>query len=79
MQTAETPPIPATVSRNCKTLLRAAQYGNLALMSCLDAKTKEPAYVLCAVNQDGGEYVMVPFARMAGVDGSPFDEFIPPV
>ncbi len=45
--------IPDPVRTNFDTLLRAADDGNLALMECLDAATRETRYVLCAVGRDG--------------------------
>ena len=45
--------IPDPVRANFDTLLRAAADGALALMECLDAKTREPRYVVCAVGRAG--------------------------
>lgn len=41
--------IPKHIRANFDTLLRAADNGDLALLECQDAKTKEPRYVLCCV------------------------------
>jgi len=57
--------IPDPVRTNFDTLLRAADDGNLALMECLDAATRETRYVLCAVGRDGGDYVFTPFSQAA--------------
>ena len=68
--------IPDHARANFDTLLRAASDGNLALMECLDAATREPRYVLCAVGRNGGEYVFTPFGHLA--DGNPYDAYLPP-
>ena len=49
--------IPEGFVRNFRTLLRAAENGDLALMECADAQTGEPRFVLCAVGRDHGQYV----------------------
>jgi len=68
--------IPDPFRANFNTLLRAAGDGNLALMECLDAVTREPRYVLCAVGRDGGDVIMTPFGHLA--DGNPYDAYLPP-
>lgn len=68
--------IPDPVRANFDTLLRAAGDGNLALMECLDAGTREVRYVLCAVGRDGGDYVLTPFGHLA--DGNPYEAYLPP-
>ncbi|CAK7260931.1 MULTISPECIES: DUF6117 family protein [unclassified Shinella] len=68
--------IPEYVRVNFRTLLRAAQDGNLALMECLDARTDETRFVLCAVGRDDGDYVFTPFGHLAG--GNPYDAYLPP-
>ncbi|MBY5728312.1 DUF6117 family protein [Rhizobium leguminosarum] len=67
---------PDHASTNFDTLLRAAADGNLALMECLDAVTREPRYVLCAVGRTDGEYVFAPFGHLA--NGNPYDAYLPP-
>ena len=67
--------IPEHARTNFNTLLRAAGDGNLALMECLDAVTREPRYV-CAVGRDHGDYVMTPFGHLS--DGNPYDAYLPP-
>ncbi|MBB4402997.1 DUF6117 family protein [Agrobacterium radiobacter] len=57
--------IPTYAQTNFRTLLRAAADGNLALMECLDARTREPRYVLCAVGHDGTDRVFTPFGHLA--------------
>lgn len=70
--------IPDGVRANFDTLLRAAKAGRLALVECQDADTKEPRYVLCAVNHDGAdEYQMVPFGHLVS-DRDPYTAYIPP-
>lgn len=68
--------IPDHGRANFDTLLRAAADGNLALMECLDASTREPRYVLCAVGRSAGDYVFTPFGHLA--DGNPYDPYLPP-
>ncbi|MBY5637876.1 hypothetical protein HFO39_24460 [Rhizobium leguminosarum] len=67
---------PDHASTNFDTLLRAAADGNLALMECLDAVTREPRYVLCAIGRTDGEYVFAPFGHLA--NGNPYDAYLPP-
>lgn len=68
--------IPNHARANFHTLLRAAADGNLALMECLDSRTSEPRYVLCAVGHDGTDRVFTPFGHLA--DGDPYDAYLPP-
>lgn len=68
--------IPDHARINFDTLLRAACDGNLALMECLDAATREPRYVLCGVGRSNGEFVFTPFGHLA--DGNPYDAYLPP-
>ncbi|CAN7631665.1 MULTISPECIES: DUF6117 family protein [Rhizobium/Agrobacterium group] len=68
--------IPSYAQTNFRTLLRAAADGNLALMECLDARTREPRYVLCAVGGDGTDRVLTPFGHLA--DGNPYEAYSPP-
>lgn len=68
--------IPDHLTSNFKTLLRAADDGNLALMECQDAATGEARYVLCAVGRDGDDYVMTPFGHLA--EGNPYEAYLPP-
>ena len=69
--------IPTPVRTNFNTLLRAADDGNLALMECLDASTRERRYVICAVSHaDNGDVVMTPFGHLA--DGNPYEAYFPP-
>lgn len=69
--------IPDYARKNFQTLLRAAEAGHLALMECRDAGTGEVRYVICAVTQDIGEYLMTPFGHLA--DGNPFEMYVPPM
>jgi len=69
--------IPDPVCTNFNTLLRAAGDGNLALMECLDASTRERRYVICAVGHaDDGDVVMTPFGHLA--DGNPYEAYLSP-
>jgi hypothetical protein len=68
--------IPDGARKNFDTLLRAARDGNLALIDCLDAMTRKPRYVLCAIGRSNGECVMTPFSHLAS--GNPYDAYLPP-
>lgn len=68
--------IPDHARTNFDTLLRAASDGNLALIECLDAASREPRYVLCAIGRSDGEYVFTPFGHLA--DGNPYNAYLPP-
>ena len=68
--------IPDYARTNYNTLLRAAGSGDLALMECLDATTREPRYVFCAVGRDGSDHVFTPFGHLA--PGDPFEAYLPP-
>ncbi len=68
--------IPEHARVNFDTLLRAASDGNLSFMECLDASTREPRYVLCAVGRSDGEYVFTPFGHLT--EGNPFEAYLPP-
>jgi hypothetical protein len=72
----ETMAIPEYARTNFRTLLRAAQDGNLALMECLDARTEETRFVLCAVGRTDVDYPVTPFGHLA--DGNPYDAYLPP-
>lgn len=61
---------------NFNTLLEAAKQGDLALMECTDAKTGEYRAVICAVNHDGTDHVMVPLGHIA--TGNPYEDYKPP-
>ncbi len=68
--------MPDHAKANFHTLLRAAADGNLTLMECLDSRTSEPRYVLCAIGHDGTDRVLTPFGHLA--DGNPYDAYFPP-
>jgi hypothetical protein len=68
--------IPDYARTNFQTLLRAAADGNLALMECADATTRDARYVICAVGRDGAEFVFTPFGHLA--DGNPYEAYLPP-
>ena len=72
----EYPRIPDQARANLQTLLRAAADSNLALMECIDAVTREPRYVICAVGRDGTDFLFTPFGHLA--DGNAFDAYLPP-
>jgi len=61
---------------NFNTLMKAAREGDLALLECQDAKTKEYVATICFVNQQNNEFEFVPVARM--FFGNPYKCVIPP-
>lgn len=69
-------PIPQSHSKNFETLQRAFRDGAVCLMECTDAKTGDSVMAICAVNFDGDEYQMTPFAKM--FEGNPYEQLIPP-
>lgn len=68
--------IPDFARTNFNTLLPAARAGDLALMECLDARTRETRYVLCAVGRNGPEFVFTPIGHLA--PDNPFEAYLPP-
>jgi Trk K+ transport system NAD-binding subunit len=62
---------------NFDTLVKAISNGDVALLSCRDAKTNEFRAVVCAVMTDGTDKVFVPLAKL--FDGNPYEELSPPV
>ena len=68
--------IPDFARTNFNTLLRAAGSGDLALMKCLDAQSREPRYVLCAVGHEGEQFMFTPFGHLA--PGNPYEAYLPP-
>lgn len=62
---------------NFDTLQRAFDDGAIALMECKDVKTGELVAVVCAVQKNGDDVEMVPFARM--FDGNPYEQVLPPL
>jgi len=73
-----TPRLAKGYTANFKTMLRAAKNGDLLLISCLDAATKEPRAVIAATywNTDG-KIAIVPFGHLC--PGNPYEEYIFPV
>lgn len=68
--------IPEHARANFKTMLRAAESGDLALLECTDPVSGDPRYVICAVNFDGDEYLFTAFGHLA--DGNPYEAYVPP-
>lgn len=70
--------IPDHMRDRFNTLVRAARNGDLALMSCLDAQTSEPRFVMCAANRESnGAVTFVPIGHLTPND-NPYDAYIPP-
>ena len=72
--------IPQDVQDQMEAICRAVATGEIAVMECTHAETKEPAYVLCAVReQDLGQetaYAVMPIATLDGRD--PYEFVVPP-
>jgi hypothetical protein len=76
-QIPEPGPLPKHHRQWFDQMVKAAKNGDLALLSCLDAKTHEPRSVICMVNYDSGEFEMVPVGHLATTD-NPYDSYGPP-
>ena len=73
-----TPELPAHHIQWFKQMKLATKNGDIALMSCLDAKTKEPRSVICIASQaDDGGIEMIPLGHFVP-EGNPFDAYLPP-
>lgn len=72
------PPIPWHHKQWFEQLTLAFANGDVALMSCLDAKTAEPRSVICIVQREnGGEFQFIPIGHLCP-EPDPFDAYIPP-
>lgn len=58
-------------------LQKACKEGNLALMTCLDAKTLEQRSVLTLVGYEDGQYVFTPVGHLSPED-NPYEAYLPP-
>jgi hypothetical protein len=69
--------IPQGHKRNFQTLVDAVQNGDVALMECELAATKEIVAVICAANRmPDGEIEFAPFAML--FNGNPYEMVNPP-
>lgn len=63
--------------RNFQTLLRAAGYADLALVSAIRKSDQKPVALVCAMQTNGDQTITpVPLAVMC--EGNPFDDFEDP-
>ena len=69
-------PIELAYVNNFKTLCRAIDNADVALLECTDAATGKKVVAICAVSHKNGDYAMVPIAKL--FDGDPYKELIPP-
>ncbi len=67
--------IPQPHRENFNTLNRAFADGAACLLECHDKATGNPVYVICAVNHDGQQFELVPFARL--FDSNPYELLAP--
>ena len=73
-----TPPIPEHHKQWFEQLKLAAKNDDMALISCLDAVTKEPRTVLCiAAPAPNGYIEIIPLGHLVP-EGNPYDAYIPP-
>ena len=73
-----TPKLPAHHIQWFEQMKLATKNGDIALVSCLDAKTKEPRSVICIASQaDDGGIEMIPLGHFVP-EGNPFDAYLPP-
>jgi hypothetical protein len=68
--------IPQPHRDNFNTLSQAFDAGDACLLECHERATGKPAYVVCAVNRRGGDFELVPFARL--FDDDPYELLSPP-
>lgn len=64
------------VAKNFNTLRKAFGRNETCVMECKRKKDGEVVNLICAVQFDGKEYVMIPFAEM--MTGDPFEDYYPP-
>lgn len=60
-----------------ETLHKAFENNDVALVECHLRETGEKVAVICAVNWDGEEYEMVPFAQL--FTGNPYETLMSPM
>ncbi len=58
-------------------LQAASKNNDLALISCLDAKTMEPRSVISLVGHENGEYIITPIGHLCTED-NPYEAYLPP-
>jgi hypothetical protein len=68
--------IPQSHRDNFNTLNRAFADGAACLLECYEKATGQPVYVVCAVNRNGPDFELVPFARL--FDDNPYELLTPP-
>ena len=74
----DTPKLPSHHTQWFEQLKLAAKNDDVALVSCLDAVTKEPRSVLCIISQaDDGGIEMIPLGHFVP-EGNPYDAYLPP-
>lgn len=71
------PPLLPGYQANFQTLQRAAEYGDLALVSAIRAADQMPVALVCAIQtNDDGTFTPVPLAEMCS--GNPFEDYLDP-
>ena len=68
--------IPRPYQDNFNTLHRAFDAGDACLLECHEQATGKPVYVICAVNRQGDDIQLVPFAHL--FDDNPYERLSPP-
>lgn len=64
------------VKQNFNTLCNAVKYDRISLMECKRKKDDEVVNLVCVINHEGKEIVMLPVAEM--MIGDPFEDYYPP-
>jgi CelD/BcsL family acetyltransferase involved in cellulose biosynthesis len=78
VEPARVPPIPEHHRQWFNTMLAAAQASDVALVSCLDAKTGEPRSVICLMSrQPGGGYAVTPIGHLCP-EPNPYLAYVDP-
>lgn len=71
--------IDESVNINFKTLCSAFETQHACLMECKRKSDGKIVNLICAINVEDEEYMVVPFAEMIDLnDGNPFEMYCPP-
>ena len=64
------------VTQNFGTLCDAVKCNRIVIMECKRKKDNEIVNLVCAMNFDNGEVIMMPLAEM--MTGDPYEDYYPP-
>lgn len=62
--------------RNFDMLTKAFGFGTVCIAACKEIATDKTVAIICAVNQHGEEFELVPYAKM--LEGDPYTQYEPP-